>query len=92
LGGRLGVLEELDGDDEGSEDDELGADRIDVKLLLLLLQPKLQEERRCWREGMAFVGGGSAGAAERAGQTPLARKLGIEAVEDADGEGDGLER
>lgn len=34
-GGLLGVLGELGGDDEGGEDDELGADGVDVQLLVV---------------------------------------------------------
>lgn len=77
LGGFVAVLGELEGDDEGGQDDNLGAYRVDVS-----------DEAGGGGDGVSLVD-------ERRGQgqahAPLARELGVQRVEDADGQGDGLE-
>lgn len=77
-GGGMRVVEELDGDDEGDEDDELWVDRVDVEL----------GGRCAGGKGVALGGGGGG---EGAGEAPGEGELAVEGVEDADGERDGLE-
>ena len=83
----LRVLGKLYGDDDGREDDELGPHRIDVQHLLL---GSLVEGRR-WGQGMALRRWHQGIGGERAREPPGSRELGVEAVEDAYGEGDGFE-
>lgn len=66
------VVEELDSDDEGGENDELRVDRVDVKL----------GGGRAGGEGVALGGGGGG---EGAGEAPGEGELRVESVENADG-------
>lgn len=75
-GGPVGVVEEFHGDDEGAEDEQLGVDAVDV----LLLGPGARVEGRGRR-------GGVQGAVLAPGQG----EAGVQRVEDAGCEGDGLD-
>ena len=89
----MAVLGEFGGDDEGGEDDELGIDGVNVQQLVAAASFVGSWERgRRWQSVALGSGWKSSAGLEGAGEAPGAGELGVEAVEDADGEGDGLER
>ena len=77
--GRVAVVEELDGDDERREDDELRVHRVDVQLRGVRVAAAGERVALVRRRG------------GRTGEAPRERKLAVEGIKDADGEREGLE-
>lgn len=78
----LRVLRELGGDDKGRQHNELRVDGIDVELLV---------HDGCRWQGVPLGGRGEATHAKGALKAPCAAELGVKAVENAHGKGDGFE-